>query len=125
MKAVKFLGIAVLAGTVGVLAATNPGPAAYDAYASQQAALYLNEELCSEIPGALANLVPGRCAEMIVALQPQIQSLIRDRTQRLNFGILSIYRTAFQVPGFALIPSYQVETLGIFGRFFIYKAAEQ
>lgn len=119
MKPVTALGIVALAGGTGALVATNPSPDAYEAYATARAIVFVEQEVCSGIA-----IFGGGCAELVQNAQPQIQELIREQTERLNLGLLSIYRTDFQVPELEMLPAYEVETVGIGGHFFTYRATE-
>lgn len=123
MKPSVLLSTLLLATAVGALVVTNPTPDAYEAYASQKANIYLSEEICKELPDGLIDLVQGQCTEVVKAIQPELATLIRDRTQRLNLGIASIYRTSLGIQELPMIPRYEVETLGIVGRFITYRAA--
>ena len=129
MKASTLLGFLVVGGGIGALVATNPGPEAYQRYATEQAALYFNESVCNDLPAGVADLLQGRCAEIIAAGQPQLDVLIRDRTERLNLGVLSIYHTTLGlpegIPGLDRVPSYEVRTLGIGGHFLPISAEQQ
>ncbi|MBF2034522.1 MAG: DUF4359 domain-containing protein [Leptolyngbyaceae cyanobacterium T60_A2020_046] len=124
MKPVTALGIVALAGGAGALVATNPSPDAYEAYATARATVFVEQEVCSGIPENIQAIFGGGCAELVQNAQPQIQGLIREQTERLNLGLLSIYRTDFQVPELAMLPAYEVETVGIGGHFFTYRATE-
>ncbi len=117
MKVSTVIGFLILGAIVGGLVATNPTPIAYQAYATEQASLYLNEELCNNMPEAVADVLQGQCAEVVAQGQPQIPALIRNRTERLNLWVCSIYRTSLGIPGLDFLPSYEVKTLGIMGRF--------
>jgi hypothetical protein len=125
MKPVSLVGLVVTAAAVGGLVATNPDPVAYEDYALEQASAYFNDELCDQLPQPIADLFQQQCIELIQTGQPQIQALIRDRTQRLNLGIFSIYKTALEVPEISGLPAYRVETLAIAGQFITYKAEGQ
>ncbi|MEM0979298.1 MAG: DUF4359 domain-containing protein [Cyanobacteria bacterium P01_H01_bin.58] len=105
-----------------VLVVTNPSPAAYETYALEQTEKYLNEEVCTDLPEGVSQLLGGQCVEIIQTLQPQIMPLIRDRTKRLNIGIASIYRTSLGIPGLEILPRYEIETVGILKRFLTYRA---
>lgn len=125
MKPASLVGLAVTAVVVGGLVATNPNPAAYEAYALDQASAYFNDGLCEQLPGAMADLFKQQCVELIQTGQPQIQALIHDRTHRLNLGVFSIYKTTLDIPEVNVLPTYRVETLAIAGQFITYKAENQ
>ncbi|NER79913.1 MAG: DUF4359 domain-containing protein [Leptolyngbya sp. SIO1D8] len=103
---------------------TNPTLDAYELYASEQAERYLNEEVCSELPDELNELIGGQCTEIVQTLQPNVQALIRDRTTRLNLGVASIYRTTLGIPELVMLPRYEIETVGILGKFITYRATQ-
>jgi hypothetical protein len=125
MKPVSLVGLVVGAAAIGGLVATNPDQAAYEDYALEQASAYFNDELCEQLPSPIADLFEQQCLELIQTGQPQIQALIHDRTDRINLGILSIYKTALAVPEVSALPTYRVETLAIAGQFITYKAEGQ
>lgn len=125
MKPVSLVGLVVGAAAIGGLVATNPDQVAYEAYALEQASTYFNDELCDQLPGAIADLFKQQCIELIQTGQPQIQALIHDRTRRINLGVLSIYKTHLEVPEVSALPAYRVETLAIAGQFITYKAQNQ
>jgi hypothetical protein len=122
MKPSVVLSALVLAVGVGGLVVTNPSPEDYARYAGQQAEQYFTAEVCTGLPPGFAPVLGDQCTEMVQALQPQMETLIRDRTERLNLGVASIYRTSFGLPQLEMLPEYRVETLGILGRFFTYRA---
>ena len=72
-----------------------------------------------------SDLLVDQCAELVETLQPQLDSLIRDRTNRLNLGVASLYQTSFGIPELPMLPEYKVETLGILRRFFTYRASQR
>ncbi|MEM6521963.1 MAG: DUF4359 domain-containing protein [Cyanobacteria bacterium P01_C01_bin.70] len=125
MKLSVLLSAVLLAIATAGLVVTNPGPEAYIRYVSQQAETYLTEEICTNLPPSIEELLGGQCMEVVQSLQPQFDTLISDRTQRLNLAIASIYRTSLGIPGFPMLPEYRVETLGIVKRFITYRAAEE
>lgn len=125
MKLSVLLSAVLLAIATAGLVVTNPGPEAYIRYVSQQAETYLTEEICTNLPPSIEDLLGGQCMEVVQSLQPQFDTLISDRTQRLNLAIASIYRTSLGIPGFPMLPEYRVETLGIVKRFITYRAAEE
>jgi competence protein ComGC len=120
MKLSVLLGAVVLAITTAALVVTNPGPEAYAEYVGTQAQTYLTDEVCTDLPAGIGDLLGNQCGEMVQSLMPQLDSIIRDRTERLNFAIGSIYRTSLGIPDMPMLPEYRVESLGIVNRFFTY-----
>ena len=125
MKLSTLLGTGLLIVTIASLVITNPGPTAYARYVSVKAETYLSEEICTELPPGLGSLLSDQCVEFVQTLQPQLDSLIRDRTNRLNLGVASLYQTSFGIPELPMLPEYKVETLGILRRFFTYRASQR
>lgn len=121
MKLSAILGGLMLTAVVAGLMITNPSPEAYTRYATTQAGTYFANELCNDVPPEISSLLGGRCAEIVQTLQPQLEAIVRDRTERLNLGIASIYRTTFGIREFSFLPEYRAETLGILNRFITYR----
>ncbi|MGF1524966.1 MAG: DUF4359 domain-containing protein [Leptolyngbyaceae cyanobacterium] len=125
MKTSALIGLLLLAIVTGGLVLTNPQPDAYELYAQEQAEQYLSNEVCNDLLEGLDELFSGaQCGELVQTFEPTIQALIRERTQRLNLGVASIYRTTFGIAELPMLPSYQVETVGIFGKFITYRATQ-
>jgi hypothetical protein len=120
----SFLLIAVLAIAVTGLVITNPGPEEYTRYATRQVGNYLTVEVCTELPTGLGGLLAEQCPEMVRSALPQLEAIVRDRTQRLNFGVASLYRTTFGIPEFPMLPNYQAETVGVVKQFITYRLAK-
>lgn len=121
MKFSALLSTLLLAVMAGGLVVTNPPPNAYELYASEQAEKYLNDEVCNELPSGLSKFIGEECPKIAQKLKPEVERLIRDRTERLNLGVASIYRTSVSIPE---LIGYEVETVGILGRFITYRAAQ-
>lgn len=132
MKSLK-IALALLAAAIAGLgismAATNPGQEEYEAYATKQLTRYLRQEgdnLCEqvEVPEFLNDLLGDQCPKLLNSIlknnQGELEALISRGTQRQNFGVLSIYRTNLEIS--TVLPGYEVETVGVFRRFYTYKA---
>lgn len=124
MKLSALFSFLLLAIVIGGFVATNPETEDYLQYASRQANVYLTEEVCDELPPGVGDLLSEQCPELVQTLQPQVLSLIRDRTERLNLGVASLYRTSLEIPGFVVLPRYEIETVGILGQFITYRASQ-
>ncbi|MGF1457777.1 MAG: DUF4359 domain-containing protein [Leptolyngbyaceae cyanobacterium] len=124
MKLSVFLSATVLAIAIAALTITNPGPDAYTRYISAQAETYLSEEVCTDLPAGLGELFVGQCADMVASLQPQLETIIRDRTERWNFVIGSIYRTSLGLSEMPMLPEFRAETLGILRQFITYHVSQ-
>ena len=123
MKTTALVSLLLLAIVTGGLVLTNPEPDAYKLYAREQAETYLKDE-CDDLADGLSEVFPIPCADLIEAVEPTIQAFIRDSTQRLNLGVVSIYRTTFGLSELPMLPSYQVETIGVVGKFITYRATQ-
>ena len=124
MKPSTLIGLLLLTVMMGGLVVTNPGPDAYERYASEQVEMYLTTEVCTDLPPGITKLLAQQCEELVQTLQPRIGSLIRENTKRLNIGIASLYSTSFGVPELVMLPRYEVETIGILRRFLTYRATQ-
>ncbi len=122
MKILTWVGLVGLAAATGGLVMTNPPTDAYLLYAEQRSQQFLTAEICTQLPENLPAVLAGQCNALVESLRPDLADLLRDRTDRLNLGVASLYRTTLSAPGIPLLPSYRVETLGILGRFFTYRA---
>lgn len=124
MKLSVLLTFALLCALIAGLVITNPGPEAYVEYATVQASSYLSEEICNDLPAGLGGLLTEQCPEIMLSVEPQLETILRDRTERLNIGIASLYRTSFGIPEFPFLPEYRAETIGIVNQFLTYRVAK-
>jgi len=113
-----------LAIVVAGLVITNPGPEAYADYITEQASTYLSQEVCDELPSGLEGLFSDQCPEIMKRIQPQLASILSDRTERLNIGIASLYSTSFGIPELPFLPVYRAETLGALNQFITYRLTQ-
>jgi exonuclease VII small subunit len=120
-KKLGVLGLGVLICVGGVMVATNPSQAAYEAFATQQLVTYLDQEACAKVPTAF-NL-KQECRSLLQSNRPQIQKIIADSTQQRNFVFFSVYTTELSVTSF--LPKYRVLTLGVFDQFLIYDTMQE
>lgn len=117
------VGLAVTALTTlgAVMAAMNPGQAAYEKYATQQVIKLLDQGICQEAPKAF-NLQRD-CQFQLATHRSKIKQFIASNTEHQNFIFFSIYTTDVSVSAF--LPSYRVETVGAFRQFHLYDAAQE
>ncbi len=106
------------AGLATGMAISNPSLEAYESYATLTLGNYLNDALCDAVPPALEAVLGQPCAEMVQTSQAILPQIILDHTQRYNFGLFSLYTTVFGGARGGILPSYQVDTIGVFGRFY-------
>lgn len=111
------------------LAWSNPSPDDFEAFAAERLADLAVQELCVEdgLP-MLLRLVVRNCAELIGSQRPVFGQLVRRQSERLNFGLFSVYRTG--LGGQRLwagwhLPRYHVLTLAMAGQFVILRTSEQ
>lgn len=127
MKPSKILvgvfGLGVL-GLGAVMAALNPSDAAFDEFALEQVKIHG----CKEVP----KLVRNQCPQFVQDNQAQVKKLIAQSTERQNYLFFSHYRTKLtarsiipELPLFLDVPTFRLETVGIFGKFYIYESERQ
>lgn len=124
MKTLKLVAIAggcVLVAIGGLLAATNPGPTAYNEFATQAAIAYLKGEVCAKAPSVFG--LQKLCQSELESNQAKIKKIISDGTQRQNFVVFSLYMTDLSIS--PDLPSYHVESVGVCGQFILYKTQKR
>ncbi|MGG6268823.1 DUF4359 domain-containing protein [Leptolyngbya sp. AN03gr2] len=116
------LGLGVL-GLAGVMAVTNPDEAAFGEFALEQ----VKTQGCKEVP----QIIRQQCPQFVQDNQAQVKKLIVQSTERQNYGLFSLYRTNLStrsivpdLPVFLDLPAFQLETVGMMGKFYIYQAEE-
>ncbi|BAU13777.1 hypothetical protein LEP3755_43190 [Leptolyngbya sp. NIES-3755] len=116
------LGLGVL-GLAGVMAVTNPDEAAFGEFALEQ----VKTQGCKEVP----QIIRQQCPRFVQENQAQVKKLIAQSTERQNYGLFSLYRTNLStrsivpdLPVFLDLPAFQLETVGMMGKFYIYQTEE-
>ncbi|MBE9102196.1 DUF4359 domain-containing protein [Vacuolonema iberomarrocanum] len=139
MKVLKFgtLGVAIVLGGVAIaMAVTNPKQERYNAYATEQLITYLKGTFCDDLPGLLGSELEDRCLELVDESEPRIAEIIAENTEHRDLVVLSLYTTELQpaellpedVRAFFptnLLPTYEVETVGVFQRFWVYETTQR
>ena len=115
---IGLLMIVAGAGLSGVMALTNPSRSAYESFAVDRIG-DLAKDKCDQAPNGLGVLIQGPCRAAIEAYKPQLRPILAATTSRQNWVLFSIYRSNILVPIVNL--QVQVESVGIFDRFFVYK----
>lgn len=117
------LGLSVL-GLAGLMAVTNPDEAAFSEFALEQ----VKTQGCKEAP----QIIREQCPRFVQDNQAQVRKLIVQSTERHNYGLFSLYQTNLStrsiipdLPIFLDFPAFQLETVGMMGRFYIYQAEKQ
>jgi hypothetical protein len=117
----------VLVGLGVAMAVTNPGQAAYEAYATDRLTEYLQDNACEQA----SEFLRSQCDALLEDNQDQIQQIVSENTQRQNFVILSFYTTNLSLerylPPFLseLLPAYTAQTVGVFQNFYTYQIEQQ
>lgn len=126
LKTTAIWGGVALAGTAGAMVVTNPDQAAYEVFATQQLKTYLVNNVCGDMPSGLGNLLRMRCEELVNDNEGQLSQIISSNTTVRNYGLFSLYKTTLAapeaLPELSLLPTYEVEAVGVFRRFVIYRA---
>lgn len=120
---VAYVGVAGLAALGLVMAKTNPSQAEYEEYAVQKLTKYLKTDVCKKTPSILENIINFNCNKLVDSAQPQIRGIITASTQRQDLVILSIYSTNLKLN--SLVPSYKIDTVGAFDKFYTYSSEQQ
>ncbi|WP_353077154.1 DUF4359 domain-containing protein [Synechococcus lacustris] len=123
----KPLGLLVV-GISALLVISNPSPKDFREFAGTELAEQAVAEFCP--PGKLPlmlRLVVQNCPELIRAQREPLGALADQFSQRLNFGLFSVYTTQLAggqlLPQLAL-PGYELKTLAVAGQFLVLKATE-
>ncbi len=121
--AAGIVGVLLLVGAV-TLAVTNPKQEAFEAFAVQR----IREDACKKAPLGLAS----QCPRFVDDNQAEIKKVITRNTDRQDFLLFSFYQTDLSVraivPDLAFLPgmpTYHFETVGLFGKFYIYEAKKR
>lgn len=109
------------------LAWSNPGPGEFAGFAGEHLSELLTHEVCrgSALP-LLLSLLASDCPTLLRTQQPALASLAQARSDRLNLGLFSVYRT--NLGGQRIfrqwqLPSYSVITLAAAGQFYVLKTS--
>ena len=108
----------VLAGVGAIMAATNPQPDAYEAFATEALVDYGGKKLCPRVPF----LGQTQCQSLLKSNQSEIRRFVSQGTQRQDFVLFSIYKTDLSIH--PMLPSYEFATIGAFQKFYVYKAKQ-
>ena len=74
-------------------------------------------------PSILENIINFNCNKLVDSAQPQIRGIITASTQRQDLVIFSIYSTNLKLN--SLVPSYKIDTVGAFDKFYTYSSEQQ
>jgi hypothetical protein len=121
----KLFGLgSVLVAGLGVAAIlTNPQSSDYEAYTGDRLNSYLKENMCAEEEqSGLGGILQSQCKLLLETATPQMGKLVTTQTERQNFFFFSFYESKLSLP--APLPSYQVNSIGIFKQFFVYRSEQ-
>ncbi|WP_088892005.1 DUF4359 domain-containing protein [Leptolyngbya ohadii] len=129
MKHFRGLTIAgiLLVGTGAALAITNPRSESFDRYATERLSEYLQTEACPKA----GSLLESTCGRVVQDNQAAITTLVSQSTRRENYLLWSVYKTDLSLDPLlpslldGALPSYHVQTIGVFNGFHIIKAEER
>ena len=116
------IAVIMLLGLGAIAAFTNPGEQGYKRYTSTILKERLEDEVCPEIAKDLGPWLEGQCYILVNTTSPYLAEAIAQQTKRQNFVIFSIYQADLPLP--SPLPSYQIATIGILGKFYTYQARE-
>ena len=114
------------AGAALALAFTNPSLSDYEDHAGEQLVVLLSKELCtSEGLPMVLRLWIRDCPQLVASQRQALAQLAGRFTTRVNLGVASMYTTRVGgqqiLPGVTL-PTAEVVTLGVAGRFVLIRS---
>lgn len=132
-KSTVYGSSALLIAVAGVLFCTNPPGQRYESFAVSEAKDYLVADACPRKLPFLGDSLRDECITLIQseASTPLLRSMIRQGTQRQNFGLFSLYRTQLDIETLVpalprgWVPVYEIEAIGVLNTLTIYRAQEQ
>lgn len=119
----RLIGIGgIMSIGLGALAfLTNPQQQDYREYAAHTLNIHL-KEFCRKSNNLPGQWLQNHCYVLVDTARPYLAATIDTHTLRHNFLLFSIYQTNLPVP--TSLADYQIETIGIFNNFYIYKTEE-
>jgi uncharacterized protein YceK len=122
MQRLLSLSFLVFGGLSALMLLTNPSSSASEQYAAEQVNDYMKNNVCSQKQAGIGEIFQSQCKLLIDTASPQLSKLIATKTHRQNFFLFSLYQTELSFP--SPLPSYQINTVGVFDRFFIYQTEQ-
>ncbi len=129
-KGLRYGGLALFASMIGVLFCTNPSIDKYQVFAIAEAKDYLVDDACPRPLPFLGTSLQDECTDFLKSERssPMIQAMIARSSDRQNFGLFSLYSTRLEMETLmpalpqGLLPSYQIDAIGLGNQFLIYNA---
>lgn len=103
---------AIAAAIFGLLAFSNPGRDYYEVYVAETLSDYLIDRVCARFPD-----FSDICREFTIEHEDDLRRIVRERTDRQDFGLFSLYYTEIELP---LLPAIEIRAIGAVARFFPY-----
>jgi len=130
LKGLRYGSLALFAIVTGVLFCTNPSIENYQAFATAEAKDYLVDDACPRPLPFLGTSLQDECVSFLESERstPIIQGMIASGSDRQNYGLFSLYSTRLDLevllPALpqGLVPSYQIDAIGLGNQFLIYDA---
>jgi len=104
---------AIAVGILGLLALSNPSRDYYEIYVTDTLSDYLLDRVCARFPD-----FSEICREFTIEHEEDLREIVRDRTDRTNFGLFSLYHTEIELP---VLPPIEIHAVGVLARFFPYE----
>jgi hypothetical protein len=111
---------AIMLGLGAIAFLTNPGQQKYRQYADNILRTELQDRVCTQVSEDLAQWLESQCYILVSAASPYLAEVVIQQTTRHNFLLFSIYQADLPLP--SPLPTYHLETLGILGNFYTYRA---
>ena len=121
MRNTSIAGIALI-GLGAIAFITNPQEQGYKQYANLALKTQLKDKVCTQAAEELGAWLESRCHLLVDTASPYLSEIISQQTKRHNFLVLSIYEADLPLP--SPLPDYRVQTIGILGNFYTYKAEQ-
>ncbi len=121
MRNTSITGI-LLIGLGAIAFITNPQEQGYQRYANLALKTQLKDKVCTQVAEELGLWLEDRCYLLVDTTSPYLSEIVAQQTKRHNFLLFSIYEADLPLP--SPLPDYRVETVGILGNFYTYKATQ-
>ena len=110
---------AIILGFGAIAFLTNPGQQRYRQYVDAILETELKDRVCNQSED-LAEWLETQCYILVSTASPYLMEVVNQQTTRHNFLLFSIYQAELPLP--SPLPTYHIETIGLFGNFYTYQA---
>ncbi len=104
--------LTITASVLGLFALTNPDRRYYEMYVTDVLSDYLIERVCMRFPEFSES-----CNQFVIEHEADLLNIVKDHTDRANFGLFSAYTTEIALP---MLPAVEIRAIGFAARFFPY-----